>query len=63
MKDDAAKILIYIMGVAFAAGLLVLGGFRAATGEWYTPESCLESNKAAGFYPAIPPRKDAKEPF
>ncbi len=63
MRDDAAKILAWIIGISFGIGLLVMGGYFLVTGEAYTPEAALESNKEAGFYPYVPPRKDLGEMF
>lgn len=55
MKDDAAKLLIYILGASFLIGVLVLGGHYLVTGEAYSAEFCLRSNVEAGFYPYNPP--------
>jgi hypothetical protein len=63
MKDDAAKIVIYILAISFGLGLLVLGGHYLVTGHAYTPEFCLESNKEAGFYPYNPPSRNLDEAF
>jgi hypothetical protein len=63
MKDDAAKIIVYILAISIGIGLLVLGGHFLITGQPYTPEYCLESNKEAGFYPYNPPSRDLGEVF
>lgn len=63
MRDDAAKILTWIIGISFATGLVVMGGYYLVTGEAYTAESALESNKEAGFYPYVPPEKELDEVF
>jgi hypothetical protein len=63
VKDDAAKIIIYILGVAIAVGLLVMLGHYLIVGEAYTPEYCFESNKEAGFYPYVSPRRELNEGY
>lgn len=55
MKDDAAKIIMYILGISFLVGGLVLGGHYLITGEFYSIELCRESNAESGFYPYNPP--------
>ncbi|MEK8023057.1 MAG: hypothetical protein AAB229_04535 [Candidatus Hydrogenedentota bacterium] len=61
MKDDAAKILIIILGSALLLGLVVLGGHYLITGKLYTADFCFQSNKDAGFYPHNPPSKEPGE--
>lgn len=63
MKDDAAKILAYILGISFAVGLLVMGGYYLFTGQPYSAPTAFASNKEAGFYPYVPPRKNLSETF
>lgn len=63
MKDDAAKLIVYILGIAITVGLLVMLGHYLIVGEAYSAEFCFESNKEAGFYPYVPPRHELDEGF
>jgi len=61
MKDDAAKLLIIILGISILIGLLVLGGYFIFTGEAYSVKNIFISNKESGFYPYVPPLKSPDE--
>jgi len=61
MRDDAAKLIIYVLGAAIGIGLLVMLGHYLIVGEAYSLEFCFESNKEAGFYPFVSPRHELEE--
>ena len=63
VRDDAAKVIFYILSISIVAGLLVLLGHYLIVGEAYSPEFCFESNLEAGFYPNIPPRHRLDEGY